>query len=220
MDKHDINGARVVVNYLCSTGLRWHRNARKTNPWLGTFGAIGSTFSIHSHEGVVEKCFLTNDDTDEVISGSIENPHILLEPPQKNRNIVCLLGSRWRLTHDSSELSLYLHMFGQSQLRGENKWHRGYRLELPHREGIHAYTHVQPVKANGWVTRNPVPFAEPAIPDSFPAFPLRGSSLTTLCATLTVALHGKPVLSKLIEALKGLRVRRELTRLLDQCGRS
>ncbi len=100
-------------------------------------------------------------------------------------------------------MSLYLHMFGQSRLNGVNTWHRGYRLELPHSNGAHSYTHVQPVTTLGWAVRTPMPFEDQSVPDAFPSFPLRGHNLTTLCAALAVALHGTDVLTEVIDQLKG-----------------
>ena len=174
------------------------------------FESIGGRFPI-IHQGVeaVEARFLRER------NGEIDGPYILLAPPQKSPNIVCLLGIYWDLGENESQMSLYLNMFGPSQIKDVKTWHRGYRLELAHKAGIHGYTHVQPVKATGWAKRTQVVFTDPGVPDSFPAFPIRGSTLTTLCALLVVSLHGKRMLATVTQWLRGNRSLRDVQHLLS-----
>ena len=203
MDEHDINGAKAIVLYLCRSGLRWYRNGARPRAWEDTYRAIGDRFRIYLMEDEVAGTLLQGREVDGVVDGEIRDRFILLAPPG-GHPVVCLLGIRWRLSAETVEMTLYLHLFGQSQQRGVSTWHRGYRLELPHRRGSHTFTHVQPVRATGWQQRVAVPFAEQSIPENFPAFPLRGSNLTTLCAALAIALDAKD-LPNVVRALKGCR---------------
>ena len=215
MDIHDINGARAVITHLCREGLKWHRNTNLAKPWLETFESVGQRFSTNLGEEEVERILLKKNNADNDIAGEIEGPYILLAPPSRNQSVVCFLGIRWNLTDDETEMSLYLHMFGPSQISGIKTWHRGYRFEMPHRAGSHTYTHVQPVKATGWTKRALVEFSDQGVPDSFPAFPLPSRTLTTLCAALAVALHGRQTMVTLLRLLRGHRARTDLSSLLN-----
>ena len=147
----------------------------------------------------LENALPRNGETGGIGTGNGKNLFVLLAPPG-NRPIVCLLGAYWDLSGDSTQMSLYLHLFGQSQSRDIKTWHRGYRLELGHRRGNHGYTHVQPLKTQVWPQRKSIPFVDKDIPDKFPAFPLRGKHMTTLCAALAISLNGTnlgPVLNAL-----------------------
>lgn len=215
MDKDDITGAKVLVRFLCSNGLRWLSAGPRPKPWCETFKAIGSTFSIYRNADIVDRCFLPNAARSTSLKGEINGPHILLEPPSSKQHIVCLLGISWALDNTVTRMTLYLHTFGESQLDGVKAWHRGYRFELPHRGNTHAYTHLQPVTKIGWKARTPIPFEDQSVPDSFPSFPVRGHNLTTLCAALAVALHGRNVLADVVNELKGNAFQTPVKRLLD-----
>ena len=207
---HDINGAKAVVLFLCRNGLRWYRGGPPAD-WEETFAAIGDRFRIYMVEDEVAGVLLGEDD-DGVLKGEIRDRYILLAPP-KGRPIVCLLGVRWRLSAEVVELTLYLHLFGKSQLKCQGTWHRGYRLELPHKTGVHTYTHVQPVVSQGWQRRVAVPFTDQGVPAGFPAFPLRGANLTTLCAALAIALKAGD-LPRIIHELRGYRTQSDVQSLL------
>ena len=208
--KHDINGAKAVVLFLCRNGLRWYRSG-PTADWEETFDAIGQRFRIFMGEDEVADILLGNH-VDGISKGEIQDRYILLAPPT-GRAIVCLLGVRWRLSAEAVELTLYLHLFGKSQLKGQGTWHRGYRLELPHKTGAHTYTHVQPVVSQGWQRRVAVPFTEQGVPTAFPAFPLRGGNLTTLCAALAIALKAAD-LPRILHELRGYRTQSDVQSLL------
>ena len=203
MGEQDINGARAVVLYLCKSGLDWYRKGATPKAWQNTYKALGDRFRVYLKEDDVEGTMLQGAEVGGIVDGEIRDPYILLAPPGQ-QPIVCLLGARWRLSAESIEMTLYLHLFGQSQQRGVRAWHRGYRLELPHRRGIHDYTHVQPVKDEGWEQRLAIPFADKDVPDNFPAFPLRGKNLTTLCAALAFSLYATDRL-QILQVLKGHR---------------
>ena len=205
MDEHDITGAKALVRFLSKRGIQWLTTGTPHTSWAETFRIIGDNFSIYQGADAVDGAFLKKGAPGETLDGEIRSPHILLAPPSSNQHIVCLLGIRWALADAFSHMTLYLHTFGQSQTRGIKAWHRGYRLELPHDQGDHRYTHVQPVTAVGWTARTPIPFEDQSVPDSFPAFPLRGHNLTTLCAALAVALHGIGVLTDVVDQLNGNR---------------
>lgn len=205
MDPHDITGAKLLVRLLCEKGLQWYRVGERSKSWSQTLNTIASTFSIYQSEEAVEGVFLRPKAHGNRLVGEIDGPHILLKPPSSNQHVVCLLGIRWALDDATKEMTLYLHMFGESQVSGKKAWHRGYRLELPHATGSHNYTHVQPIKSVGWNSRAPILFEDQSVPDSFPTFPLRGHNLTTLCAALAVGLHGIDVLPQIVDRLKGTR---------------
>ena len=207
MNEHDVTGAKTVVESLCRHGMQWYRNP-PNRVWQDTFGSIGERFPIHQRVEAVEATFLREE------NGEIDGPYILLAPPLKSPNIVCLLGIYWDLGEEESQMSLYLNMFGPSQIKDVKTWHRGYRLELAHKGGIHDYSHVQPVRATGWAKRTQVMFTDPGVPDSFPAFPLRGSTMTTLCALLAVSLHGRRMLATVNQWLRGNRSLKDVQRLL------
>jgi len=208
MDSHDINGAQTIVRYLCRGGISWYRNS-KTGVWKETFDVINDGFTIHQGSDAVDGIFLKQD------QGKIDGPFILLAPPSKDGNIVCLLGVYWKLTEAARQMSLYLHMFGSSQTEKEPPWYRGYRLELSHGSGSHDYTHVQPCNANCRVSRTRGRSMDGTVPESFPAFPLLGSTLTTLCAALAVALHGKSVLAAVVPRLRGQRIKKDVQKLYN-----
>ena len=205
MDQHDITGAKALVRFLSRKGLRWLNAGTPDASWSETFRIIGDNFSIYRGADAIDGIFLKAGAQGGRVDGEIGGPHILLAPPSSNQQIVCLLGIRWALGEAFSHMTLYLHTFGQSHTSGIKAWHRGYRLELPHTRGHHRYTHVQPVTAVGWTARTPIPFQDQSVPDSFPAFPLRGHNLTTLCAALAVALHGIEVLTDVLDQLNGHR---------------
>ena len=211
--EHDIRGAKTVILYLCRSGLQWYRgyNGESRKAWNDTYKAIGGRFRICTSEEEVDEVVLGKDD-DGNVTGEMNQRHILLAPPTK-QPIVCLLGLRWQLSTDVVEMTLYLHLFGRSQLPGQKTWHRGYRLELPHRTGAHTYPHVQPVVSEGWRHREAVPFTEQGVPSNFPAFPLRGHNLTTLCAALAIALRASD-LENVVNALKGHRTQNDVLTLL------
>ncbi len=208
MDHHDINGAKTIVSYLCKSGLRWYRSGKRPRAWENTYRAIGERFRIYLSEEEVTGTLLQGDSLGGVLEGEMADRYILLAPPSGGA-VVCLLGIRWKLSVGSSEMTLYLHLFGESPQGGIRTWHRGYRLELPHRHGVHKYTHVQPIKASGWQERVSVPFADQGVPVVFPAFPLRGNDLTTLCAALAVALDAGDF-PNLLQALRGSRKLKEV----------
>ena len=208
--RHDISGAKAVVLYLCRNGLRWYRGGPPAD-WEETYEAIGDRFRIYQKADDVARVLL-GENIHGTLVGEIEDRYILLAPPH-GRSIVCLLGVRWQFSTDVMEMTLYLHLFGKSQLAGQRTWHRGYRLELPHKTGVHKYTHVQPVVSKGWLHRVAVPFTEQGVPSSFPAFPLRGNNLTTLCAALAVALRASD-LPKIVHELRGHRMQRDVQGLL------
>ena len=212
MDKHDIEGAKLVVLYLCRNGLKWYRKGKRPKAWEDTYRAIGDRFRIIISEDEVAGTLLKGENVGGVVEGEIRDRYILLAPPG-GRPVVCLLGVRWKLSVIAIEMTLYLHLFGQSQQRCIPTWYRGYRLELPHTQGVHGYTHVQPVKSAGWQLRVAVPFAEQSMPDNFPAFPLRGSNLTTLCAALAIALRADD-LPRILHELRGSRMHRDVAILL------
>lgn len=211
MDQHDINGAKEVVLYLFRGGLKWYRTGRRTNSWDNTYKKIGTDYKIFMNEQEVKGTLLRGQNAGGVIEGETADRYILLAPPH-NRSEVCLLGVRWKLAEESVELTLYLHLFGESPQKCVPIWHRGYRLELPHKQGVHCYTHVQPIRATGWQQRIPVPFAEQSVPDRYPAFPLKGQNLTTLCAALALALDAQDF-PNLVGALQGLRKQNEVLRI-------
>ena len=212
MNEHDVNGARAVVLYLWRSGLRWYRNEERTEAWGLTYETVRDGFRICQAEEELAWTLPKRGEIGGIVDGRGQDRYILLAPPG-GRSVVCLLGARWNLSADPVEMTLFLHLFGQSQQRGVSTWHRGYRLELPHRRGIHDYTHVQPVKSIGWPQRAAVPFAEQGVPDNFPAFPVRGSSLTTLCAALAIALSASS-LPQVLHALRGNRMRKDVQNLL------
>lgn len=216
MDKHDVTGAKALVRLLSRKGFCWYRAHTRSRSWSQTFRVIGDTFSIYQTEDAIDRAFLPDALGSTTLKGEIGDPHILLEPPTSNRHIVCLLGISWTLNDAAMRMTLYLHMFGESQIDGVKAWHRGYRLELPHRGSAHAYTHVQPLKRRGWAARTTIPFADLSVPDTFPSFPLRGHNLTTLCAALAVSLHGVGVLRDIVYELRGNQVLQDQVKhLLD-----
>ena len=192
MDAEDIRGARTVVSYLFDEGQRWYPGGSPGKSWLNTLRVIGQPFNVLVGKAEVDNQFLVSQTGSGVMSGEFLNRNILLAPPATCQSVVCLLGVSWDVKPASSEFSLYLHMFGESARGNTPVWYRGYRLELGHGRGIHEYTHVQPVKAIGW-PRMAIPFEDQSIPDTVPAFPVRGAKLTTLCAALAIGLHGSSV---------------------------
>ena len=214
IDTHDIHGAKTVVNGLCKRGIEWHRGS-KSKAWDRVYEAVRDGFLVHEKVEAVEAIFLSGDCSDPQIAGEINGPFILLAPPKSNPHIVCLLGIAWMLREDESQMGLYLNMFGVSSLKGQQTWHRGYRLELPHKGGTHNYTHVQPIKATGRVKKKQVTFTDPGVPDTFPAFPVRGKNLTTLCAGLAVALEGRTMLGQVVQWLKGNPYQKDVAQLLN-----
>ena len=208
MDEHDVACAKAIVLYMCKSGLKWYRQGNRPKAWEASYKAIGDRFRIFQMEEEVAGTLLRVGGDGGTVEGEIADRYILLAPPG-GRAVVCLLGVRWRLTSETREMTLYLHLFGQSQQKSVSTWHRGYRLELPHGQGIHDYTHVQPVRATGWQQRVAVPFADHGVPDNFPAFPLRGNNLTTLCAALAISLDAKDF-PNLVRALNGLRKQRDV----------
>ena len=215
MDEHDIDGAKAVILHLCRDGRKWFRNGNQSVAWKNTFASIGNPFNVCAGEEEVEGVFLKENGVDGVRAGEISDRSILLAPPSSNQSVVCLLGTWWNLSADCTEMTLYLHMFGPSLIAGTTTWYRGYRLELGHRRSIHDYTHVQPIKSRGWQSRVAVPFEDQGVPDTFPAFPLRGNGLTTLCVGLAIALHGSRVRHKLVHLLRGKRVQSSVGSLLN-----
>ena len=213
MDQHDITGAKALVRFLSRRGLQWLNAGTPHASWSRTFRVIGDNFSIYRGADAVDGVFLKAGAQGERLDGEIGGPHILLAPPSSNQHIVCLLGIRWALADAFTHMTLYLHTFGQSNTSGNQAWHRGYRLELPHSQGDHRYTHVQPVTAVGWAARTPIPFEDQSVPDSFPAFPLRGHNLTTLCAALAVGIHGFDVVTEVVDQLNGNRFQRAVKQL-------
>ena len=207
MNAHDVTGARTVVQSLCRHGMQWYRSP-PNDVWQDTYESIGKNFPVHWGVEAVEATFLREE------SGEINGPYILLAPPQNSPNIVCLLGIYWDLREDEGQMSLYLNMFGPSQIEDVKIWHRGYRLELAHGTGMHGYTHVQPLNATGWAKRTQAVSTDAGVPDSFPAIPIRGSTLTTLCALLAVSLHGKGMLATVIQWLRGNCSLKDVERLL------
>ena len=215
MDEHDIIGARAIVLYLCRSGLRWYRRDERPRAWQLTYEAVRDGFRICQAEEELTGTLPSRGEAGGIVDGKGRDRYILLAPPG-DRPVVCLLGARWDLSAQPINMSLYLHLFGQSQARCVSTWHRGYRLELPHRHGIHDYTHVQPVRAVGWPQRAAVPFADQSVPDNFPAFPLRGSNMTTLCAVLAIALSADANdRQRLMHELRGSRMQRDVRSLLD-----
>ena len=215
MDEHDINGAKAIVRYLFRTGLNWYRSPKQKKAWTFIYKSIGGEATTLRTEEALQRSFLKKDEDSGAIVGSIRRRIILLEPPSSDPNIVCLLGMRWNLTATDSKMSLYLHMFGQSQFRCRSTWYRGYRLEMPHKGTKHDYTHVQPVTKISWLPNPPSSLVDPSSPDSFPSLPLRGNSLTTLCAALPVALHGSGILGDLRKTLRGHRTLKHINKFLE-----
>ena len=175
---------------------------------------IRERFSIVQAEEEVAGTLLRGEGVGGIVSREDRERYILLSPPAGSPSVVCLLGARWELTAEIIKMSLYLHLFGQSQLKDVPFWHRGYRLEMPHGRGVHDYQHVQPVKAAGWPERVAIPFAEQDVPDSFPAFPLRGNNLTTLCAVLAISLCATE-LPQVLRELRGHRMQHQVRSLVE-----
>ena len=194
-------------------GIQWRRGA-KSKAWTNTYEAVRDGFLIHEKVDSVDAIFLNGGPSTREIEGEINGPYILLAPPSSNPHIVCLLGIAWMLGEEESQMGLYLNMFGVSSLKGPKTWHRGYRLELAHKGGAHNYTHVQPIKATGRVGKEQVTFTDPGVPDTFPAFPVRGGNMTTLCAGLAVALEGKVMLGQVVQWLKGNPYQKVVAKLL------
>ena len=213
MNEHDVSGARAVVRYLGMAGLNWYRNGAKRRAWETTYAAIGGHFRTCQSEEELTGALPRYGESGSIGDGTGQTRHILLAPPG-NKPVVCLLGARWDLSAQPVQMSLYLHLFGQSALSNTSTWHRGYRLELGHRSGVHAYTHVQPIRANVWPQSKPIPFADQGVPDNFPALPVRGNHLTTLCAALAVALDAT-ALQHVVFALNGHRMQRYVQDLLS-----
>ena len=212
IDEHDINGARAIVLQLCRDGLKWYRKAVPNKAWKDTYEAIGGELRTYRTPDEVEGTLLHWRGDGAIAEGEMRERCILLAPP-RDHSVVCLLGSRWRLSAEHVDMSLYLHLFGESQEEGVRPWYRGYRLELPHGPGIHDYTHVQPVNPAGWREDVAGRCAELGVPEDFPAFPLRGRSLTTLCATLAIALNGTNLVP-ILHALRGSRMLDDVQSLL------
>lgn len=202
MDAEDVRGARIVVSYLVDQGQSWYRNGKPSESWRNTLRTIGQPFNVLIGKPEVESRFLVGQGGHGTTYGHFLDRNILLAPPPKHKSVVCLLGIRWQLKQASSQLSLYLHMFGESTDASKPVWYRGYRLELGHSGTIHDYTHVQPVKAIGW-PRHAITFEDQSVPDTVPAFPVRGGKLTTLCAALAIGLHGSTVANSLNHILRG-----------------
>ena len=187
MNRHDIDGAKAVILHLCRRGVSWFNSGDKRKAFDDIFERVGGRYSVFNN--VQQVAGILRDCDKEGGIGGVEGDrrYILLAPPG-GRQVVCLLGARWRLTGERPGLTLNLHLFGPSQEQGRQGWYRGYRLELPHKSGDHGYTHVQPLKVEKWPNYEKVLWAEQGVPDTFPAFPVRGCSLTTLCAALALAL--------------------------------
>ena len=206
MDKHDISGAKLVVEKLCHEGIQWYRGNR-SSAWENTYNSIRDGFLIHQSVDSVRAIFLDKNEDE------INGPYILLAPPQNSPNIVCLLGVSWKLSDE--QMGLYLNLFGQSNMSGVKTWHRGYRMELAHQRGNHGYTHVQPIRQTGRLVKKDILFTDQSVPDNFPSFPIRGSSLTTLCASLGIALDGKNMLGKIAKWLHGHKYQAIVSQLLS-----
>lgn len=211
MNKHDINGAKAVLRQLWRRGFEWRHDKQRSTSWQKTYDAIHGDFRTISNLEEVEATLLNGRERDGRVLGEMRNRCILLAPP-RGHSVVCFLGARWMLCAERSEMSLYLDLFGESQ-DVTPPWYRGYRLELPHGPGTHNYTHVQPVNAAGWQREVTAPSTGIGVPDDFPAFPVRGRSLTTLCAALAIALSGTKI-SRVIDALQGSRMRGDVLKLL------
>ena len=201
MHEHDINGARAVVLQLCRCGLKWYRERPENKAWDDTYHAIGGSLRTYWTPEEVEGTLLRGRMGSGSVEGEMRNRCILLEPP-RGHSVVCLLGSRWSLSAGHLEMSLYLHLFGESQEDGVPPWYRGYRFEMPHGPGVHNYTHVQPINTTGWQGQVAAVSPERNVPEDFPAFPIRGKKLTTLCAALAIALNGTHV-EPILHALRG-----------------
>ena len=199
MDTADIRGARAVVTHLLDGGQRWFRSPNAGKSWHNTLKVIGSPFNVLVVKGEVENGFLVGG----AMAGQISKRNILLAPPSGHKSVVCLLGIRWDVQSSSSQMSLILHMYGESTSAGKSVWYRGYRLELGHSRSIHDYTHMQPVKSVGWPNKMVIPFEDASVPDRVPAFPVRGDKLTTLCAALAIGLHGSTMIQELNHLLRG-----------------
>ena len=212
IDEHDINGAKAIVLQLCRGGLKWYRKAARNKAWKDTYDAIGGDLRTYRTPDEVEGTLLRRQSGSTIVEGEMRDRCILLAPP-RDHSVVCLLGSRWRVSAEHVDMSLYLHLFGELQEKGELPWYRGYRLELPHGPGTHDYTHVQPVNTAGWKNDVAVRSAELGVPEDFPAFPLRGRSLTTLCAALAIALRGTN-LRPILHALRRNRMLEDVEKLL------
>ena len=210
MDKRDISGAKAIVLYLCRNGLKWYRG-QNSRGWQLTYEAVRDRFKICQAPEELTWTLPKSGQAGGIVDGNGRDRYVLLAPPG-NRPVVCLLGGRWDLSTTPIKMTLYLHLFGESQLTSVATWHRGYRLELGHGSGIHDYTHVQPVRALGW-PRKPIPFADQGVPDSFPAFPLRGKHLTTQCAALAIALSAGD-LPQILHELRGTGMQDHVRRLV------
>ena len=213
IDQHDIDGARKVVRGLSQRGLQWHR-ASQSPAWKQVYGEVRDSFLIFNRWEAADAAFMNGAGGAANVIGEIDGPFILLAPPSSNQHIVCLLGGAWRVTMQECEMSLYLNLFGLSNQPNQKAWHRGYRLEAAHRRGAHSYPHVQPIKAMGRITKKPIAFADQSVPETFPAFPLRGYNLTTICAAVAVSLDGKGALTDLFRWLQGNKYQKEITTLV------
>ena len=212
---HDIDGARKVVRGLSQRGLQWRHRGSQSTAWKQVYAAVKDSFIIFNRWEAADAAFMSGVGGAAGIVGEIDGPFILLAPPSSNRHIVCLLGGSWRVTAQECEMNLYLNLFGMSNQPNQKAWYRGYRLEAAHRTGAHGYPHVQPIKAMGRITKKPIAFADQSVPDNFPAFPLRGVNLTTICAAVAVSLEGKQALGDLFRWLQGNRYRGEITTLIQ-----
>ena len=213
IDTHDIDGARKVVRGLSQRGLQWHRGAQSV-AWRQVYGAVKDSFFIFDRWEAAEAAFMNSVGGGANVIGEIDGPFILLAPPSSNRHVVCLLGGAWRVTMQECQISLYLNLFGLSNQPNQIAWHRGYRLEAAHSSGVHNYPHVQPIRALGRISKKPIAFADQSVPDTFPAFPMRGYNLTTICAAVAVSLEGKSALGDLFRWLRGNKYQREITTLV------
>ncbi len=214
IDTHDIDGAKKVVRGLSQRGLQWWHRGAPSSTWKQVYGAVSDSFLIFDTWEAADAAFMSRVGGAASVVGEIDGPFILLAPPSSNRHIVCLLGGAWRVTMQECQMSLYLNLFGLSNQPNQKAWHRGYRLEAAHSTGAHSYPHVQPIKAMGRITKKPIAFADQSVPDTFPAFPLRGFNLTTICAAVAVSLDGKYALNDLFRWLQGNKYRNEVTTLV------
>ena len=180
-----------------------------------TFSQIGELQKIQSLEGTLASLFERESSKGEY-QGYIENPHIILKPPENaDKSLVCLLGLSWNLSAEIWEMSLYLHLFGKVVDSQNSFWHLGYRLEMPHKNGDHDYTHVQPIRAFGYKSARTLSFMNQSIPQRFPTIPIRGTTLTELCASIGWSLHGRDAGNRIRNSLKGNRYLAAANRLVN-----
>lgn len=182
-------GAKEILRRLGIAGVEWWRDEagplaqrRRKKALFVIYNK--SPFVVVSNRDTIEEMFRGNE-------GSTKASLIPIPPSKERPYAAHFMGVRWNFTKEYRIMRLYLYIFVDSHISGQDIDCAGYRYESPDAQagGNHPYWHLQPTVRIG-PDKAINQHGNAAFSDKYPAVPVRANSPLELASCFFYSLYG------------------------------